>query len=49
MNPFMVLLSIVQFAAMIHEAIYGSKYVAGLYLCYSVANVILMIIAMKVK
>lgn len=49
MNPFMVLLSIVQLAAMWYEFVKGNKYVALLYLCYSIANILLIIIAMKVK
>lgn len=49
MNPFIGLLTIVQFIAAIYELIKGNRYMAMLYLCYSVANVLLMIIGSKVK
>lgn len=48
-NPFMVLLALVQLAAMGHEFMYGSKYVGALYFCYSVANILLLIIASKIN
>lgn len=49
MNPFMIALAVVQCAATIYEAFRGNKYVAALYLCYTIANILLIIIGSKLK
>ena len=49
MNPFMGALAILQFAAAVYEFIKADKYVALLYLCYTIANILLIIIAQKIK
>lgn len=41
MNPFMVVLAVIQFLACIYESYYGEFPKAALYFCYTVANVIL--------
>lgn len=43
MNPFMIALAIMQLLAAIHEYFYGSPHKCALYVCYTVANVILCI------
>lgn len=49
MNPFMVILAIVQALACVYEFWKGNKYVALLYLCYAFANVLLILISRKIS
>lgn len=48
-NPFMIVLAIVQVLACIYEFWKGNKYVALLYLCYAIANVLLILISKKIS
>lgn len=49
MNPFMGLLTAVQLCAAAYELIKGNRYLAALYVCYGVANILLMIIGARVN
>lgn len=44
----MITLTALYFGASGYEVIFGSKYFGALYTCYGVANILLMIVAMKV-
>jgi hypothetical protein len=47
MNPFMIIITVIQLAATAHEFYYGNKYMGSLYLCYSISNVLMIIISGK--
>lgn len=48
-NPFMVTLAVLQGIAAIYEFYKGDKYMAMLYVCYTLANLLLTIISLRIQ